>query len=155
MNSLEWLSEIVGPDMPVETRYVVFEGSGLVYIQRAGEFALGDFAAFMAGFVDEPDFKPGRNYLVDQRRVTYPVVRYAEVSSLSAVWADIYPRLGKCKFAFVHEADGHFGTGRMSAMIFENDDVDRRPFCETSAALRCAALRWLGVPEDFELPDLF
>ncbi len=136
--------------MHVENRYRILKSANLVFVERSGEFVLGNFASFMAGFLDGPDFVPGMNFLIDQRQVTFPNVRYADVATMTPIWERLHERMGPCRMAFVHAGDGPFATGRMSAAVLGIGPVERAPFREIGPALK-----WLGVPAETELPELF
>jgi hypothetical protein len=136
--------------MQVENRYRILKAVNLVFVGRSGEFVLGNFAGFMARLLDGPDFVPGMNFLIDQRRVTFPNVRYADVATMMPIWERLHERMGPCRMGFVHTEDGPFATGRMSASVLSTGPVERAPFREIGPALK-----WLGVPAETELPELF
>jgi len=136
--------------MHVENRYRILKAINLVFVERSGEFVLGDFATFMAGLLEGPGYVAGMNFLIDQRRVTFPNVRYADVATMTPIWERLHERMGPCRMAFVHIEDGPFATGRMSAAVLGTGPVERAPFREIAPALE-----WLGVPAGTELPELF
>ncbi|GEM_PF-1746239 len=132
--------------MPVMYRYSVVPEHKCVFIERGGKFSAGHFVQALGKIINDPEYKPGYNFLTDARKMDYAEANFAVLSHQVDLWEDISTKLDKCKLAFLHASQVNYGVSRQSKALFETENIDRKPFYKLEEALD-----WLGLPHEFDV----
>jgi hypothetical protein len=125
--------------MPIH--YRIDRKHDVIFVVGEGDLALADVAAYCRGVVEEPDYRPGLNELVDFRGVTYESVSSADLRKLREVNRALSDKVGSSRLAYVVSDDLGFGLGRMFMALSDDSKIEHRVFRELAEARK-----WLGLP---------
>jgi hypothetical protein len=110
----------------------------MVFSKGLGVCGYADMAGHMEGLLQEPDFDPEFNQLLDAREITKLELTHAEIRELAK--RTIFSPLSRR--AIVVASDVHFGLGRMFGTYREiKGETGIQVFREMAQALK-----WLALP---------
>lgn len=127
--------------------YTIDGDSNLINLQITGSFSEGQIRENIARVNADPKFRKGLNTLADITDARADI-GYQQMRQFARYVETLHDVRGECKWAILAPTDVSYGMSRMLEALTDSPSIHIQAFRS-----RKQALRWLGLPENYE-PDV-